>query len=475
MKRILLFGAGRSATVLIDYLLRHAAAGEWQLVLADADINVARSKVGHSPYGRAVAVDIHDKARRANYILQADIVISMLPPALHQLVALDCIQYEKHLLTASYVDDHMRELKQSIEEKQLLFLCEMGLDPGIDHMSAMQMIDTVKANGGEITGFRSHCGGLVAPESDDNPWHYKISWNSRNIILAGKAGAHYRENGQEQQLTHGELFTPDRQVSIPGLDTLSWYPNRDSLSYESLYGLNHTPTFIRTTLRHPDFMRGWKYIIALGFTDETPVYDTMNKTLGQLLQEHLRQPAVQKQLQQLMEEQLEPAREVLARLSNPAAVQEAGTIYPPSGNDAGIQQVMQYAGLFWQQLIYLGLHDETTLVNKGIFSAADLLQFAAEHKLALAPADKDMIVMLHELDVTTNGQSHRHASALVVKGTDNLHTAMAKTVGLPLGIAARLILDGTITRRGLHIPITPDIYEPVLRELAQEGISFSEY
>jgi saccharopine dehydrogenase-like NADP-dependent oxidoreductase len=474
MKRILLFGAGKSATVLIDYLLSHAAEGEWQLMLADANLQLARSKVGHSPYGRAVSLDITQAAARANYILQADLVISMLPPTLHQLVAKDCVRFEKHLLTASYIDQGMRGLQDAIGEKNLLFLCEMGLDPGIDHMSAMQLIDEIRSNGGHITTFRSHCGGLVAPESDDNPWHYKISWNPRNIIMAGKAGAHYREGGKEIRMTHEELFTPDRQVNIPGLEKLSWYPNRDSLSYEPLYGLQHTPTFVRTTLRHPDFMRGWKHIIELGFTDETPVYETKGKTLGQLFREHLQQPAVHQKLRQIMDEHLQPAHPVLQALGVPPSLREEGAVLPPSDMNADMAMHMQQAGLFWQQLLYMGITDEDTLVDKGMFSAADLLQFAAERKLALAPTDKDMIVMLHELEVEKEGKMQYHASSLVVKGDNNLHTAMAKTVGLPLGIAARLILNGTITRRGLCIPTTADIYEPVLRELEKNGIAFKK-
>jgi len=474
MKRILLFGAGKSATVLIDYLLSHAAEGEWQLMLADANLQLARSKVGHSPHGRAVSVDITQAAARANYILQADLVISMLPPALHQLVAADCVRFEKHLLTASYIDNAMRDLQDAIVEKDLLFLCEMGLDPGIDHMSAMQLIDEVRTNGGRITAFRSHCGGLVAPESDDNPWHYKISWNPRNIIMAGKAGAHYRESGEEIRVSHEKLFTPEHQVNIPGLETLSWYPNRDSLSYEPLYGLHDTPTFVRTTLRHPDFMRGWKHIIELGFTDETPVYDTTGKTLGQLFREHLQQPAIRHKLRQIMDDHLQPAHPVLQPLGVPPSPQEEGAVLPPSGMDADMAANLQQAGLFWQQLLHLGITDENTQVDKGVFSPADLLQFAAERKLALAPTDKDMIVMLHELEVEMGAKMQYHASALVVKGDDSLHTAMAKTVGLPLGIAARLILNGTITRRGLHIPTTADIYEPVLKELEKNGVIFKK-
>jgi saccharopine dehydrogenase-like NADP-dependent oxidoreductase len=254
MKTILLFGAGKSATVLIDYLLENAITENWKTILVDADLKLAQSKIGHSQRATAVSFDINDGDERGKHIRHADLVISMLPPALHFLVAKDCLKHNRNLLTASYVDDEIRKMQSEIRHKNLLFLCEMGLDPGIDHMSAMRIIDGIHAKGGHIASFRSHCGGLVAPESDDNPWHYKISWNSRNIIMAGKAGAHYRENGEEKNIPYEELFTADRLVEIPGIGWLSWYPNRDSLSYHSLYGLEDTKTFVRTTLRHPDFM-----------------------------------------------------------------------------------------------------------------------------------------------------------------------------------------------------------------------------
>src|SRR5687768_5432699 len=287
MKTILVFGAGRSATVLIDYLLEIAITETWKVIIADADLKLAQSKVGNSQRAIAVSFDINNAEERAKHIRHSDIVISLLPPALHIQVAKDCLHHKKNLLTASYIDEQIAELRSEIKDRQLLFICEMGLDPGIDHMSAMKIIDSIRAKGGRITSFRSHCGGLVAPESDDNPWHYKISWNSRNIVLAGKAGAHYRENGEEKKLDYEDLFITDRLVEIPDLGFLSWYPNRDSLSYTNLYGLEDTETFIRTTLRHPDFMYGWKNIIDLKLTDEERRYDTDNKTLQQAFKEHM--------------------------------------------------------------------------------------------------------------------------------------------------------------------------------------------
>src|SRR5438045_5976125 len=234
MKKILLFGAGKSATVLIDYLLSNAEKESWQLTVVDADINLAQSKIGISPFGKAVSFNINDETDQKRFISDASIVISLLPPALHTIVAKSCIELNKSLLTASYIDDEIRNLQSEIENKKLLFLCEMGLDPGIDHMSAMKIFDRIHADGGKVISFKSHCGGLVAPEIDNNPWHYKIRWNPRNVVLAGKAGAVYKWQGSETQMPYEELFSKKRFVEITGLDPFCWYTNRDSLSYLSL-------------------------------------------------------------------------------------------------------------------------------------------------------------------------------------------------------------------------------------------------
>jgi saccharopine dehydrogenase-like NADP-dependent oxidoreductase len=435
MKKVLLFGAGKSATVLIDYLLSNARQCQWKLTVVDANLQLVKDKLKDSVYGQAASFDVMDYNSRHPFIQQSDIVISMLPPVLHREVAKDCLLFSKHLLTASYIDEDLRQIAPEIKEKNLLFLCEMGLDPGIDHMSAMKLVDEINARGGKITSFQSHCGGLVAPESDDNPWHYKISWNPRNIVLAGKAGAHYRENGEEKRIRYENLFDPSNRVMVPGIGNLSWYANRDSLSYTSLYGLEDAPTFVRTTLRHPDFMVGWKNVIAQKLTDETVQYDSNGKTLGELFKTHFEKYK--------------------------------------SGNSENLNFEGDKA-LMLEQFSYLGINDDETPVNKGMCSAADILQFSLEKNLALRPDDRDMIVMLHELSYISNNNQSSIRSTLVVKGEDNLHTAMAKTVGLPLGIATKLILSGDIVLRGLHIPTSREIYGPVLKELEEYGICFNE-
>ncbi len=494
MKQILVFGAGKSATVLIDYILGNADAENWHLTLADANLALARQKVGDSSHGTAVSFDINDARQREEHIAVADLVISMLPPALHRLVAADCLAASRSLLTASYVDSEMLALADEIKAKGLLFLCEMGLDPGIDHMSAMQIIDSIRAQGGHITSFRSHCGGLVAPESDDNPWHYKISWNPRNIVLAGKAGAHYRENGKDVHLAYEQLFATQRLVDIPGLGNLSWYPNRDSLSYEKLYGLDATNTFVRTTLRHPEFISGWNNIVTLGLTDETPAYESKGRSLAELFAEHVEKHGHQEFLEKMSARNRQMLNGLVELMKAEKKLADTGdeppSSYMSADSEGRLEEIdinavkdqvatslavnIRESNLALTQLEYLGLYDRETSVDIGFCSAADILQQAAETKLALQPNDRDMIVMLHEFAYEQDGKNKSVSSSLVVKGQDSLRTAMAATVGLPLAIAARLILRGEITRTGLCIPTTTDIYEPVLKELEQYGVRFEE-
>lgn len=433
MKHILVFGAGKSATCLIDYLKRETATHQWTLTVVDGNADLAKSKTAGAPHARAVSIDVEQNEARQPLVKSADIVISLLPPFLHYLVAKDCVAFGKNLLTASYVDEKIAALKDEIAAKGLLFLCEMGLDPGIDHMSAMQLIASIQDKGGVITSFKSHCGGLVSPESDNNPWHYKISWNPRNVVMAGKAGAIYKENGQITEVPYTALFNTGNTVLVPGLGELAWYANRDSLSYIPTYKLDSATTFLRTTLRYPSFNAGWKQIIELQLTNETPEYHTDGLSLATFFAQHFQKHGAENLISQL------------------------------SPSDP-----------FYQQLHFLGLHDHSTIINKGVCSAADVLQFALESKLILAPGDKDMIVMLHELEYLLHGQLHQTRSCLLVHGEDQLRTAMAKTVGLPLGIAAKLILLGEIRLTGLHLPILPAIYDPVLKELNAHGILFKE-
>jgi saccharopine dehydrogenase (NADP+, L-glutamate forming) len=427
-KHLVVFGAGKSATVLIEFLKDISTARQWHVRIADASLSAAQAKTGVHEWVKPVEADVENETLRRQLVREADLVISLLPPGLHFLVAKDCVEFSKHLLTASYVDADMAKLAKDINKQDVLFLCEMGLDPGIDHMSAMQLIDRIRNKGGVVSSFVSHCGGLVAPESDDNPWHYKISWNPKNILMAGKAGAVYREKGEVKTVKYENLFDNCNEVDIEGMGKFAYYPNRDSLSYVPIYKLETAGTFIRTTLRHPDFCKGWKKVIELGLTDEKNTFQTDSLSVSAFLKTHF---------------------------------------------DRSKQPYPLENGLLQQQFEYLGLNDET-LINKHEASSADVLQSIIEKKWELLETDKDMVVMLHEISYEQGKSQSSVKSLLVVKGENKLHTAMAKTVGLPLGIAATLLLDGKIAERGLHTPTVPGIYEPVLAELANHGIVFRE-
>ncbi len=431
MKSILVFGAGKSATCLIEYLCNACNENNWKLVVCDADLLLAQSKINLCKNAIAISIDAANERERRDLIKEANLVISMLPPHLHFLVAIDCLHFSKHLLTASYVDEKIKTLSKEIEEKGLIFLCEMGLDPGIDHMSAMKIINHVKKEGGKITSFKSHCGGLLSPESDDNPWHYKITWNPANIVMAGSSGAVYKSDGETIEIPYDKVFDDCKIVDVPHLFPLAWYANRDSLSYTKTYGLDNVNTFIRTTLRHPAFCRGWNKIVNLGLTD---------------LNDH---------------EEIENCKTYDEWYNK-----KNGKYNHSSQDDI-------YKKEFKEQIDYLNLESKNSIETE-ITNSASLLQNLLEKKLAMLPKDKDMIVMLHEIKYEINSEFKEIRSSLIVKGEDQKRTAMAKTVGLPLGIAAKLILQNKIKLTGLHIPVLPEIYEPVITELEKYEIKFNE-
>ena len=437
MKKILLFGAGKSATCLIDYLGKCCDENNWKFYVCDANLSLAQLKTKGFSSATAISFDVSNEEKRHENISNADLVISMLPPALHFLVAKDCVQFSKNLLTASYLDEKLKSLKNEIEEKGLIFLAEMGLDPGIDHMSAMKMINKIKKEDGTISSFKSHCGGLISPESDDNPWHYKITWNPANVVMAGSAGAVYLEDGKKIEIPYSEIFNDENNlVDVPGLFPLAWYANRDSLSYIDTYELHDTKTFIRTTLRYPSFCRGWNKMIKLDLTNKNDWQEIKNcKTLSEWFNLKKEKFALQ------------------------------------NGND--LDENDFFDPEFIGQINYLGLNEDEK-IPADFSNSASLLQLILEKKLVMKPTDKDMIIMLHEIEYRANQKNEKTRSCLIIKGEDQIHTAMAKTVGLPLGIAAKLILENKIKLIGLHIPVIAEIYEPVLKELELNGIKFNE-
>jgi len=436
MKKILLFGAGKSSSFLIKYLIQHAAENNWVVQIVDQNTKHIQDKYGVVNHLQLFTTDVFNNAERAELIQHAELVISLLPPSLHIVVAKDCLLYAKNLITASYVSDEIKAMDAELKEKKVLFMCEMGLDPGIDHMSAMKIIDEIAKENGEIFEFKSHCGGLVAPESDTNPWHYKISWNPRNVITAGAAGAHFLFNKQEYKIDYPQIFKNNQTIQVNGIGQLAYYPNRDSLSYQALYDLKNVDTLERTTLRYPAYSAAWQYIIDMGLTNEKgKLYDTENLTFEAWLQDVLQTNNVAEKLNSIF------------------------------GNDAVSQKLFDYLDLTSRQFINIGTQK----------SNADILQSVIEQKWKMQDTDKDMIVMQHEFKYRKAGKATYLKSTLIVKGEDKTYTAMAKTVGLPMAILAKLILTEKVTALyGVNIPVMQKVYAPVLQELVEQGIIFEE-
>ena len=438
MQTILILGGGKSSTYLIDFLADSCALKPRRLILADLDLALATSKLKGRPNTESRQLNIENESLRKELIAGSDLVVSMLPAFMHPIVAQDCLELGKHFFTASYETDALREMKGEIENKGLFFLNECGLDPGIDHMSAMKIIDAAKAKGEEITLFKSYCGGLLAPESEDNPWKYKFTWNPRNVVLAGQATSQYIENGELKFVPYHQLFRRLETIHFPGLGDFDGYPNRDSLSYRTVYGLENIPTMLRGTLRRAGYCKAWDVFVQLGMCDDSFKMDLAENTnLRQFLNSFL---------------PYDPALSVEEKLGNLVLDLDFGT---------------------WEKISWLGFFGSRKLPKtKG--SPAEILQSILEEDWTLEPEDKDMIVMQHLFEIKTPEGVKEVTSSLVSFGEDSVYTAMAKTVGLPLAIAVDLFLDGKINLTGLHVPVLRELYEPILKELDLHGIRFRE-
>jgi saccharopine dehydrogenase (NADP+, L-glutamate forming) len=438
MRNILLVGAGKSSVSLINYFSENAQAENWQLTVADSSLKAAQDKIKGLQFCSAIELDINNNDLLKAATDKADLVISLLPAHMHIGVAKNCLQLKKHLVTASYISAEMAELNEHARKKNLVFMNECGLDPGLDHMSAMKIINQVKADGGEIISFKSFCGGLVAPESNDNPWGYKFSWNPRNVILAGQSTAQYIEDGNLKFIPYNRLFLQTETIEIDGLGKFDAYANRDSLSYRKPYDLENIKTILRGTLRNQGYCKAWNVLVKLGLTDDSYKVNIENLTYKQLVDAYLPNGS----------------KSIKNKLADFMAA------------DADAEAI--------DKVEWLGLLSDIK-INAANASPAQMLQNLLEEKWKLQPTDKDMIVMQHLFTVVNiSGEQKKITSSLVVKGSDSVHTAMAKTVGLPAAIAAKVILNNKIKTRGVLMPIEQEVYNPVLSELEKHNIVFAE-
>ncbi len=436
MKHVLIFGAGLVAGPLVRYLLDQP---DFHVTVASRTVSKAQELVGDHPHGRAVTADVErHPAVIAELVPQADLVVSMLPYIYHVQVAEQCIRHGKHLVTTSYVSEAMRALDGPARAAGVILLNEMGLDPGIDHMEAMRVIHRVQQAGGQIAGFRSYCGGLPAPEANTNPFGYKFSWSPRGVLLAGRNPARYRQDGQEVNIPGPALFAHYEIVHIPGLGDFEGYPNRDSLPYATTYGIEDAQTMFRGTLRNIGWCPTLKALADLGLFDVTERADLAGRTWADLLRQLVGCPTGDLRQAVAAHLGLDPTDNVLGRLA------------------------------------WLGLFDDQPLPPAPP-TLLDVLVAQLEPRLQYAPGERDMIILQHEFEaVYPDRPTRRITSTLIDFGLPYGETAMSRTVGLPAAIGARMILEGAITLTGVQIPVHPDIYEPVLEELATVGIAFRE-
>ena len=440
MKKILVIGAGRSTSSLIQYLLFNAENENWFITIADQSKDLANEAANNHNLAKAIAFDVNNDEERNRLIDEHDLIVSMLPAHMHISVAKDCIKYKKHMVTASYVSKEMKALNQQAIDAGIIMMNEIGVDPGIDHLSAMRVIDKIRNDGGELQAFETFTGGLVAPESDNNPWNYKFTWNPRNVVLAGQGVCKFIQNHRYKYIPYHKLFRRTEIIEIDGYGKFEGYANRDSLQYREIYNLENIPTMYRGTLRRPGFCKAWHYFVKLGATDDSYIIeDSENMTNRQFINSFL----------------------------------------PYNPNDSVELKFKHYFNIrqddieMYEKFEWLGIFEETKIGLKNA-TPAQILQHILEQKWKLAPEDKDMIAMWHRFRFKLNGEDKEIHSSMVVKGDDQKYTAMAKTVGLPVAIATKMILNGTISTPGIHVPITKEIYNPILNELENYGINFTE-
>lgn len=442
MRKIVVIGAGKSTSYMLDYFLEKSESEQLHITIVDQNPDGIPDTVKNHKACTFVVLDIFNDKDRIAILSEADIVISMLPARFHMTIANDCLALKKHLVTASYVHDDMKAIDSEVKSAGLIFMNEIGLDPGIDHMSAMQIIDRIRDKGGKMLLFESFTGGLVAPESDTNKWNYKFTWNPRNVVVAGQGGtAKFMQEGTYKYIPYHKLFRRTEFMEIEGYGTFEAYPNRDSLNYREAYGLHDVLTLYRGTMRRVGFSKSWNIFVQLGMTDDS--YAVEN--------------------------------------SNGMSFRDFTNLFLPySPTDSVELKLRHYLKIdqddsVWGKLLELDLFNPNKKIQMENATPAQMLQKILEEQWTLAEEDKDMIVMYHKFGYELNGKKEQIDANMVVLGENRTYTAMAKTVGLPVAIATLLILNGKISTPGVQIPIKKEVYEPIIKELASHNVSFNEF
>ncbi|MGB0981097.1 MAG: saccharopine dehydrogenase family protein [Winogradskyella sp.] len=441
MRKILIIGAGKSSSYLIKYLLNKTSTENIHITIGDLNVDNAKKLVGNHTNTAIIHLDVFDAASRSTAVKNADIIVSMLPARFHIEVAKDCITYKKHMVTASYVSKDMQALDEAAKANNLVFMNEIGVDPGLDHMSAMQVINNIRDKGGKLILFESFTGGLVAPESDDNLWNYKFTWNPRNVVVAGQGGAaKFLQENQFKYIPYNRLFRRTEFLEVDGYGKFEAYANRDSLKYQSVYGLDHVKTLYRGTMRRVGFSRAWNVFAQLGMTDDSyTIDDSENMSYRDFVNAFL---------------PYSPTDSVELKFRHALKIDQDDIV--------------------WNKFLELDIFNPKKMVTLKKATPAQILQKILMDSWALSKDDKDMLVMYHKFGYTLNGKKHQIDATMVTLGEDQTYTAMAKTVGLPVAIATMAILNGKIKTPGVQIPITKEVYTPILEELKTYGINFTE-
>ncbi|WP_339623108.1 saccharopine dehydrogenase C-terminal domain-containing protein [uncultured Winogradskyella sp.] len=441
MRKILIIGAGKSSSYLIKYLLDKSQSENLHITIGDLNVENAKKLVGSHNNVSIVHLDVFNAQSRTVAVQDADIVVSMLPARFHIEVAKDCITYKKHMVTASYVSAEMQALNEDAIANGLVFMNEIGVDPGIDHMSAMQVIDQIRDKGGKMILFESFTGGLVAPESDTNLWNYKFTWNPRNVVVAGQGGAaKFLQEGQFKYIPYNRLFRRTEFLEVEGYGRFEAYANRDSLKYQNVYGLDYIKTLYRGTMRRVGFSRAWNIFVQLGMTDDSyTIDDSINMSYRDFVNAFL---------------PYSPTDSVELKFRHALKIDQDDIV--------------------WDKFLELDLFNSEKMVALEKATPAQILQKILLDSWTLNQDDKDMIVMYHKFGYELNGKKHQIDATMVTVGEDQTYTAMAKTVGLPVAIATVAILNGKIKTPGVQIPITKEVYTPILKELETYGVVFKE-